>query len=77
MRRGDGSGEISKQNREVIANCRLPIEEEADETAFWLELITDSNIRGKAQIEPLLKEASELVPIMAASAIGNRKSAVS
>ena len=54
-------------------------EEEADETAFWLELIIDSNIRGETQIEPLLKEASELVAIMAASrksAIGNRKSAI-
>ena len=47
-------------------------QEEADETAFWLELIIDSNIRGKTQLEPLLKEASELVAIMAAS----RKSAI-
>jgi four helix bundle protein len=55
------------------------VEEEANETAFWLELIIDSNIRGKTQIEPLLNEASELVAIMAASrksAIGNRKSAI-
>jgi four helix bundle protein len=47
-------------------------------TAFWLELIIDSKIRSKTQIEPLLKEAGELVAIMAASrksAIGNRKSA--
>jgi hypothetical protein len=45
----------------------------------WLELIINSKIRGKAQIEPLLKEAGELVAIMAASrksAIGNRKSAI-
>lgn len=33
------------------------VEEEADETAFWLELIIDSKIRSKTQIEPLLKEA--------------------
>jgi four helix bundle protein len=55
------------------------VEEEADETAFWLELIIDSNIRSKKQIEPLLKEAGELVAIMAASrksATGNRKSTV-
>ena len=63
---------------EFIAKIGV-VEEEADETAFWLELITDSNIRGKAQIELLLKEASELVPIMAASrksAIGNWKSVI-
>ena len=63
---------------EFIAKIGV-VEEEADETAFWLELIIDSNIRGKTQIGPLLKEASELVAIMAASrksAIGNRKSAI-
>jgi four helix bundle protein len=55
------------------------VEEEADETAFWLELIIDSGVRRKKQIEPLLQEANELVAIMAASrksAIANRKSAV-
>jgi four helix bundle protein len=55
------------------------VEEEADETAFWLELIIDSGVRRKKQIEPLLQEANELVAIMAASrksAIANRKSAI-
>jgi four helix bundle protein len=68
----------ARSRAEFIAKIGV-VEEEADETAFWLELVTDSNIRGKAQIEPLLKEASELVAIMAASrksAIGNRKSAI-
>ena len=62
---------------EFIAKLSV-VEEEADETAFWLELIIDSKIRSKTQIEPLLKEAGELVAIMAASrksAIGNPKSA--
>jgi four helix bundle protein len=55
------------------------VEEEADETAFWLELIIDSKIRRQKQIEPLLLEANELVAIMAASrksAIANRTSAI-
>jgi four helix bundle protein len=55
------------------------VEEEADETSFWLELIVDSNIRTEKQIAPLRKEANELVAIMAASrksAIANRKSAI-
>jgi four helix bundle protein len=55
------------------------VEEAADETAFWLELITDSKIRGTKQITPLLNEANELVAIMAASrksAIGNRRLAI-
>jgi four helix bundle protein len=68
----------ARSRAEFIAKIGV-VEEEADETAFWLELIIDSNIRGKTQIEPLLKEPSELVAIMAASrksAIGNRKSAI-
>ncbi len=55
------------------------VEEEADETAFWLELIIDSALVTEAKIRPLLAEAGELVAIMAASrksALGNRKLAV-
>jgi four helix bundle protein len=55
------------------------VEEEADETGFWLELITDSKIRRIKQITPLLDEANELVAIMAASrksAIANRRLAI-
>src|SRR6266496_5174245 len=68
----------ARSRAEFIAKIGI-VEEEADESAFWLELIIDSKIRSKAQIEPLLKEAGELVAIMAASrksAIANRKSAI-
>lgn len=60
-----------RSRAEFIAKIGVA-EEEADETAFWLELIIDSNIRSEKQVEPLLKEAGELVAIMAAS----RKSAI-
>jgi four helix bundle protein len=68
----------ARSRAEFIAKSGV-VEEEADETAFWLELIIDSGIRSETQIEPLLKEAGELVAIMAASrksAIGNRQSAI-
>jgi four helix bundle protein len=68
----------ARSRAEFIAKIGV-VEEEADETAFWLDLIIDSKIRSKTLIEPLLKEAGELVAIMAASrksAIGNRKSAI-
>ncbi len=68
----------ARSRAEFIAKIGV-VEEEADETAFWLELVVDSNIRTAKQIEPLRKEASELVAIMAASrksAIANRKSAM-
>jgi len=43
------------------------VEEEADESAFWLELISESNIVGKKRIESLLKEANELTAIFTSS----------
>ncbi|MEY2521104.1 MAG: hypothetical protein QOF24_2863 [Verrucomicrobiota bacterium] len=43
------------------------VEEEADESAFWLELIIEGELLNAAQIQPLLTEATELVAIIAAS----------
>ena len=44
-------------------------EEEADETVLWLELIVEDKLLPQTKIFPLLKEANELVAIMAASYI--------
>ena len=68
----------ARSRAEFIAKIGV-VEEEADETAFWLELIVDTDLCGQSQIEPLPREAGELVAIMAASrksAIGNRQSAI-
>ena len=68
----------SRSRAEFIAKIGV-VEEEADETSFWLELIIDSELLTEARIRPLLNEAGELVAIMAASrksAVGNRKLAI-
>jgi four helix bundle protein len=68
----------ARSRAEFIAKLGV-VEEEADETAFWLELIIDSALLTRTRIDPLLTEAGELVAIMAASrksALGNRKLAV-
>lgn len=44
-------------------------EEEADETALWLELIIEDKLLPEKKIVPLLKEANEITAIMAASYI--------
>lgn len=41
--------------------------EEADESAFWLEIIIKSKLIQKGLVEPLLKEANEIVAIMVSS----------
>src|SRR4029434_4735719 len=69
----------ARSRAEFIAKIGV-VEEEADESCFWLELIIDSGVLTEERIRPLLGEAGELVAIMAASrksAIGNRKSAMS
>jgi four helix bundle protein len=68
----------ARSRAEFIAKIGV-VEEEADETAFWLELIIDSGLLAAERIHVLLSEAGELVAIMAASrksAIGNRKSPI-
>ncbi|MBM4069603.1 MAG: four helix bundle protein [Planctomycetes bacterium] len=43
------------------------VEEEADESGFWLELVIDSGLLSQKLVQPLLKEAQEIVAIMVAS----------
>jgi four helix bundle protein len=43
------------------------VEEEADETALWLELLIESSLMPARKLMALLKEANELTAIMAAS----------
>jgi four helix bundle protein len=44
------------------------VEEEADEVAYWLELIVESELLPSARVQDLLAEADELVAIFVASA---------
>lgn len=43
------------------------VEEEADETTLWLELLVESGIMPARKLSALLDEANELTAIMAAS----------
>jgi four helix bundle protein len=72
----------ARSKPEFIAKLGV-VEEEADESAFWLELIMETNLLSASKVEPLLSEASEIVAIMASSKktaaksqIANRKSAI-
>src|SRR5262245_4366241 len=76
----------ARSRAEFIAKIGV-VEEEADESAFWLELVIEHNLMLEAMVRPLLKEADELTAIMAASrisasrnskqsALANRKSAI-
>lgn len=56
----------SRSNAEFIAKLGVVIEE-ADESAFWMELIIETLLLKKNLVEPLLQEANEIVSIMIAS----------
>jgi len=43
------------------------VEEEADESALWMELLIESGFVPKRRLEKLLQEANELTAIMVAS----------
>lgn len=72
----------ARSKSEFIAELGV-VEEEADESAFWLELIIETRLLNAIKVAPLLAKASEIVAIIASSKktaaksqIANRKSAI-
>ena len=52
------------------------VEEEADETALWVELLIDSRMLPQSDLHPLWKEADELTRIAVASIRTTRSSSI-
>jgi four helix bundle protein len=72
----------ARSKPEFIAKLGI-VEEEANESAFWLELIIETDLLSDAKVKALLVEAGEIVAIMASSKktaaksqIANRKSQI-
>jgi len=55
------------KSRADFVNKTSIVEEEADESCFWLELLVDAAPLGAQRVQPLLKEANELTAIFVAS----------
>jgi four helix bundle protein len=53
---------IAKSNADFIYRINV-VEEEADETQFWLELIIEAGLLKEDLVNPILKEAKELTAI--------------
>jgi four helix bundle protein len=56
----------ARSKAEFIAKVGVVVEE-ADETVFWLELLLETGLVPRNEIQPLLTEAGELLAIFAAS----------
>jgi four helix bundle protein len=63
----------ARSKAEFIAKIGT-VEEEADESALWIELIIEDNLVPEKKVRSLLDEANELVAIMAASYISAARS---
>ncbi len=62
----------ARSHADFIAKLGI-VEEEADETLYWLELAVDSKLISDNDASPLLKEADELTSIFTASRKTARK----
>ena len=56
----------ARSKAEVTARIGI-VAEEADETVFWVELLSDTGIMKKERLESLRREAQELTAIFSAS----------
>ena len=56
----------ARSDKELIAKLGV-VEDEADETMFWLELLVDDGILRLRDVERLIDEADQIVRIMVAS----------
>lgn len=62
----------AKSDRDFINKLKI-VEEEADESMFWLEILLEINSNNTITIQNLIKESDELVAITVASIKTGRK----
>jgi len=57
----------AKSNADFINKLRV-VEEECDESLFWMELLVDNSFVKPSRLEGLMKEADEILAIVVSSA---------
>ncbi len=57
---------LGKSTADVIAKLRI-VEEEADESAYWMELLIESGLVSEARLSELMQETNEIVAMTVAS----------
>ncbi len=56
----------AKSNADMIAKLTI-VEEEADETLYWLEILVEAEIVSEKRLEELMKETDEIVAMVVSS----------
>jgi four helix bundle protein len=59
---------IAKSDKDFLNKLKI-VEEELDESLFWMEMLVESGVFPKKKLELLLQEGSELLRIISASVI--------
>ncbi len=62
---------IAKSGKDFLNKLKM-VEEELDETQYWLELMVDAEIFPKEKLEPLIVETTELLSIIIKSIVSTR-----
>ena len=63
----------AKSSADFINKLRI-VEEECDESLFWMELLVENNLMQPARLKALMQEADEILAIVVASAKTSRAS---
>jgi four helix bundle protein len=53
----------AKSNSDFINKLRI-VEEECDESIFWMELLAENNLVKSSRLDGLMKEADEIIAIV-------------
>ena len=56
----------AKSPADMVNKLKI-VEEEADETIYWLELLVDAELIPQSKLQPLIAEANEIVAMTVAS----------
>jgi four helix bundle protein len=56
----------ARSKAEVVAKIGIVVEE-ADESILWLELLAEASITPSQKVDPLLKEANQILAMFVAS----------
>ena len=62
----------AKSSKDFVNKLKM-VEEELDETQYWLSLISDAEILPHSRLQPLYEECSELLNIVASAIITAKK----
>jgi len=62
----------ARSKKEMAAKLGI-VEEEADETLYWLDLIGERSLVSKRRLDPLKKEVNEILAMVVASIVTLRK----